>query len=84
MNVNWHVKVHLGAGSWGLMSTALFDVHHGLVYNFNSLGFGGLAVQMIGLLAIVGWSAGICLILLPVLKLFHLFRVSRETELTGG
>lgn len=77
------VEVHLGSGSWGLVATALFDVHHGIIFYWNGPAFSALAVQMIGLLVIFAWSAAICLILLPFLKIFHLFRVSRETELMG-
>lgn len=73
------VAVHMGGGLWGLISVALFQ-DGGIV-------FGGdpmiLAWNMVGALAIIGWSGGICVIMFGIMRLSGLLRVPPELEMQG-
>lgn len=73
------VAVHMGGGLWGLVSVALFQ-DGGIV-------FGGdpmiLAWNMVGALAIIGWSGGICVIMFGIMRLSGLLRVPPELEMQG-
>ncbi|XP_063591949.1 putative ammonium transporter 1 [Penaeus indicus] len=73
------VAVHMGGGLWGLVAVALFQ-DGGIV-------FGGtpmiLAWNMVGALAIIGWSGGICVIMFGIMRLSGLLRVPPELEMQG-
>lgn len=73
------VAVHMGGGVWGLVAVALFQ-DGGIV-------FGGtpmiLAWNMVGALAIIGWSGGICVVMFGIMRLSGLLRVPPELEMQG-
>nr|XP_053630022.1 putative ammonium transporter 1 [Cherax quadricarinatus] len=73
------VAVHMGGGLWGLVAVAIFQ-SDGLIYG----GSGEvLAWNIVGALAILGWSGGLCLILFGSLRQLDMLRVPPELETRG-
>jgi len=75
------VAVHAGGGIWGLLSVAIFR-YDGIVFQ------GEDAVQILlwnvaGMLAIIGWSGVLCIIMFSILRCLGLLRVSKEMEIRG-
>ncbi|XP_022238476.1 putative ammonium transporter 1 [Limulus polyphemus] len=77
------VAVHFGGGFWGLIAAPLFKRHSGIVFDNSNESFMGLAWNIAGMTAIIGWSGILSLLMFGLLKAFGLFRVDPETELKG-
>ncbi|XP_069195389.1 putative ammonium transporter 1 [Procambarus clarkii] len=73
------VAVHMGGGLWGLVAVALFQ-DGGIVYGGSAE---VLAWNIVGALAIVAWSGGLCLLMFGSLRLLGLLRVPPEMEIAG-
>ncbi|XP_013791867.1 putative ammonium transporter 1, partial [Limulus polyphemus] len=77
------VAVHFGGGFWGLIAAPLFRRHNGIVFKNNSDALMGLAWNIAGMAAIIGWSTVLSLVMFGLLKKFCMFRVDPETEIKG-
>ncbi|XP_076310675.1 putative ammonium transporter 1 isoform X2 [Tachypleus tridentatus] len=77
------VAVHFGGGLWGLIAAPLFRRHKGIVFESSTDALMGLAWNIAGMVAIIGWSALLSFIMFGLLKKFHMFRVDSETEIKG-
>ncbi|XP_069178769.1 putative ammonium transporter 1 [Procambarus clarkii] len=73
------VAVHMGGGLWGLVAVALFQ-DGGIVYGGSAE---VLAWNIVGALAIVAWSGGLCLVMFGSLRLLGVLRVPPEMEIAG-
>ena len=74
------IAVHGANGIWGTIAVGLFAVEGGLFYG------GGaklLAVQILGIVCIIIWTAITMTIAFALIKKFHGLRVSKEEELLG-
>nr|XP_045598905.1 putative ammonium transporter 1 [Procambarus clarkii] len=71
------VAVHMGGGLWGLVAVALFQ-DGGIVYGGSAE---VLAWNIVGALAIVAWSGGLCLVMFGSLRLLGVLRVPPEMEI---
>ncbi|XP_064601315.1 putative ammonium transporter 1 [Liolophura sinensis] len=77
------VAVHFGGGLWGVIAVAFFHTGNGIIYSGSAQSFMGLAWQLAGLAAIVGWTGVLCLIMFGILKAFNLLRVTEDMERKG-
>ncbi|XP_065838434.1 putative ammonium transporter 1 [Oscarella lobularis] len=77
------VSVHLGAGIWGVIAVGFFDFNRGLLYNWTRASVVQLMWNVVGLLAIIAWTAATSAILFGVLHTFNLLHLSRADELKG-
>jgi len=91
------IPVHLGNGMWGCVATGLFaspglvdaaygTPNYGIFYWGGSMGNGIgklLAVEIIGILFIIGWVGLIMIPYFTLLNTLGLFRVDRFEELSG-
>jgi len=85
------VAVHLGGGSWGVISVALLkytDDSKGLLvllFNGDWDRASGLrmAWQLAGLMSIIAWTVIFCLIMFGSLRCFNMLRVSVDLEYKG-
>nr|AOG19173.1 AMT-like ammonia transporter [Eurythoe complanata] len=81
------VAVHGGGGLWGVIAAPLFNTQGGLVFSTTGeqLTASGKALgwNLVGALAIIAWSAVICVIMFGILKCCKVLRVNRETEIEG-
>ena len=75
--------VHLGAGIWGVIAVGFFDFNRGLLYNWTRASVVQLMWNVVGLLAIIAWTAATSAILFGVLHTFNLLHLSRADELRG-
>ncbi|CAL4102206.1 unnamed protein product, partial [Meganyctiphanes norvegica] len=75
------VAVHGGGGIWGLIAVALFR-HDGIVFQGENA-METLKWNGIGMLAIIGWTSVLCIIMFSLLRYMGLLRVSTEVELRG-
>eukprot|EP00831_Metopus_contortus_P070947 TRINITY_DN6489_c0_g1_i4.p1 TRINITY_DN6489_c0_g1~~TRINITY_DN6489_c0_g1_i4.p1 ORF type:complete len:276 (-),score=28.28 TRINITY_DN6489_c0_g1_i4:217-1044(-) len=73
-------------GTWGVLALGLFasasngpGSHDGAFYGSGSL----LGYQIVGILAVIGWSCAVTFLLGYLMKLTGLLRVSSEAEETG-
>ncbi|XP_069178962.1 putative ammonium transporter 1 [Procambarus clarkii] len=73
------VAVHMGGGLWGLVAVALFQ-DGGIVYGGSAE---VLAWNIVGALAIVAWSGGLCLVMFGSLRLLGVLRVPPDMEIAG-
>jgi len=73
--------IHLGVGSWGTLAVGIFS-QQGLVAGE---GWGQLASQSLGLLAVLAWSTSLSVLAFGSIKLLfsQFLRRSREQELKG-
>ncbi|XP_067935200.1 putative ammonium transporter 1 isoform X2 [Watersipora subatra] len=76
------VAVHGAAGTWGLIAAPLFDMN-GILMTGSKESGQVLAMNLIGWLAIVAWTAVICATMFGILKALKTFRVSEDIELKG-
>lgn len=74
------ISVHGIGGIWGTLAVGLFDSSNGTLYGG---GFGILAIQVVGMVAIIGWTALTVGGSLLAIRLFSTLRVSREEEMVG-
>lgn len=74
------ISVHGIGGIWGTLAVGLFDSSSGTLYGG---GFGILAIQIIGMAAIIGWTILTVGGSLLAIRLFTALRVSREEEMVG-
>ncbi len=77
--------VHLANGIWGTFAVGLFStgadgVGKGLFYGG---GFKQLGLQVLGFLAVAGWTTITMLIVFTAIKKLHGLRVSEEEEIKG-
>ncbi|OWF47906.1 ammonium transporter 1 [Mizuhopecten yessoensis] len=77
------VAVHLGGGFIGVLSVAFFHNEVGIFFNWNMESGLTLAWQCVGILAVVGWTGGMCVIMFYTLKALKILRVPLEFELKG-
>ena len=84
--------VHLFCGLWGTFAVSLFanKNHVEQVYGESNVyglflggGFGQMWVQIVGIIAVTGWSALVSFILFWTLNKFYLLRVNQDIELAG-
>lgn len=75
-------QVHGFTGMWGLIATGIFDNQFGLVSDSSDSGkfFGW---QLLGMLVIILWVAGISLIFFLIMKKCNLLRVPLLEEIIG-
>ena len=74
------ISVHGIGGIWGTLAVGLFDTSNGALYGG---GLGILGIQLIGIVAIVGWTLLTVGGSLYIIKLFTSLRVSKEEEKMG-
>ncbi|WP_107841586.1 ammonium transporter [Metasolibacillus meyeri] len=74
------VAVHGLCGIWGTVAIGFFDVTNGLFYGG---GLTQLAVQAIGVVAVIAWTSITVAASLSLIKVFIPLRVSREEEIGG-
>lgn len=74
------VTVHGFCGIWGTMAVGLLDTANGLFYSGSAT---LLAVQAIGVVAVIAWTSIAIFISLSIIKLFIPLRVPREEEMAG-
>lgn len=74
------ISVHGVVGIWGTLAVGFFDTSSGALYGGN---FGMLAIQLVGIAAIVGWTSITIGGSLIVIRLFSTLRVSKEEEIIG-
>lgn len=74
------VTVHGFCGIWGTMAVGLLDKANGLFYSGSAT---LLAVQAIGVVAVIAWTSITIFISLSIIKLFIPLRVPREEEMAG-
>ncbi|XP_013379842.1 putative ammonium transporter 1 isoform X2 [Lingula anatina] len=78
------VAVHGGGGLWGLIAVPIFKMNDGIIFDpSNVTAWKSLGVNMVGAVAIVGWTAVICLVLFGILKLCKVLRVNEDIEIKG-
>jgi len=78
------IALHAGGGAWGLMATAIFDFNHGIIYFAHTRdAWLGMAVQLIGLAAIIVWTGATAFVMFAIMRLAKIFRVSEEMEIHG-
>ncbi|XP_014289420.1 putative ammonium transporter 1 [Halyomorpha halys] len=74
--------LHFGAGAWGVLARPIFE-NDGLIYG-NIKDFPTkITNNIIGVLAIMAWSAGSSIILFGALKVTGFLRISEEEEIIG-
>ena len=74
------ISVHGIGGIWGTLAVGLFDTTNGLFYGG---GVGILAIQIVGIAAIIAWTAITVGGSLVAIRLFSTLRVSKEEEKIG-
>jgi len=74
------ISVHGVGGIWGTLAVGFFDTTSGVLYGGN---FGMLAIQLVGIAAIIGWTSITIGGSLVVIRLFSTLRVSKEEEIIG-
>ncbi len=74
------ISVHGIGGIWGTLAVGLFDTTNGLFYGG---GIDVIIIQLIGIVAIIGWTALTVGGSLVVIRSFIPLRVSKEEELMG-
>ncbi|OCS88927.1 ammonium transporter [Caryophanon latum] len=74
------VTVHGFCGIWGTLAVGLLDKANGLFYSGSAT---LLAVQAIGIVAVIAWTSIAIFISLSIIKLFIPLRVPREEEIAG-
>merc|ERR1712079_166518 len=72
--------VHGCCGAWGVMSVAFFNSESGVFYGGEGKIIG---VQLLGVVTIGAWSAGLSSICFGLLRVAKMLRVSEELELKG-
>ncbi|XP_014669410.1 PREDICTED: putative ammonium transporter 1 [Priapulus caudatus] len=75
--------VHLGGGMWGLLAAPILSRDTGIVFQWSTHSFYQLAWNIVGLLAIAGWTAVWSIFMFGGLKYMGILRVSREIESRG-
>jgi len=79
-------SIHGICGAWGVMATAFLDLNNGVFYGGNAKIIG---IQLLGIVAIIGWDVICMLIILFPLKYFakdlryNFFRVTAAEEDIG-
>ncbi|WP_017473511.1 ammonium transporter [Amphibacillus jilinensis] len=73
-------SVHGLCGIWGTLAVGLFSLDTGLFYGF---GVGQLAVQAIGIIAVIAWTMATVGGFTFILTRFSSIRVSEEEEIIG-
>ena len=76
------VAVHAGGGIWGLIAVALFR-KDGIVLHWGDDAIETLKWNLAGMAAIIGWTAGLSIIIFSMLGYLGLLRVSKEVEVRG-
>ena len=74
-------SVHGVCGIWGTLAVALFGDFSIIGTTLNRIQM--LGVQLLGVLAFVGWSSISCILLFSILKATNLLRVSKREEIEG-
>ncbi|MGE6487078.1 ammonium transporter [Paenisporosarcina sp. NPDC076898] len=74
------ISVHGIGGIWGTLAVGLFDTTNGLFYGG---GVGILAIQIVGIVAIITWTSITVGGSLMAIRLFFILRVSKEEEKIG-
>ncbi|MDD6205006.1 MAG: ammonium transporter [Firmicutes bacterium] len=74
------VGVHFVNGTWGTIAVGLFNTETGLFYGG---GFGQLGVQLLGIAAILAWTAATMTGVFFLIKKTVGLRVTREEEISG-
>jgi len=84
------IPVHFFCGIWGCIATGLFASPRliSMTYGYDSAGlfYGGgtlLGIECVGILFIIGWTAGIMTPFFFILKILGLFRVDPTEERVG-
>ena len=84
------IPVHFFCGIWGCIATGLFAAPRliAMTYDWDSAGllYGGgklLGIELVGILFIFGWTAGLMFPFLFILKILGLFRVDPTEERVG-
>ncbi|XP_014669407.1 PREDICTED: putative ammonium transporter 1 [Priapulus caudatus] len=75
--------VHLGGGMWGILAAPILSRDTGIVFQWSTHSFYQLAWNIVGLLAIAGWTAVWSIFMFGGLKCMGILRVSREIESKG-
>lgn len=74
-------SLHMGTGSWGVISVGWFHTEHGILYNKGGRQFG---VQLLGAVVIFCWSFTLSSICLLIIKWFGILRIPESEEDTGS
>ncbi|XP_074660188.1 putative ammonium transporter 1 isoform X1 [Tubulanus polymorphus] len=77
------VAVHGVGGFWGLVAQPLLKMETGIVFLGTRKSFLDLAWNMIGAVAIIAWTAVICVVMFLILRVTGVLRVSKEYEIKG-
>ena len=72
--------VHGGCGIWGIISLAFFHKNKGIFYGHDGK---QLYIQIVGIIAIVAWTAVLSSIIFKTLHLKKMLRISKEEEIKG-
>ncbi|XP_032222678.1 putative ammonium transporter 1 isoform X2 [Nematostella vectensis] len=75
--------VHMGGGVWGVLAVPLFNYKTGILYRWNKYSFYAWAWNIVGLLAIMAWSAGCAALMFGFCHLIGKLRVPEDIERKG-
>ncbi|MFO7636588.1 MAG: ammonium transporter [Clostridia bacterium] len=74
------VPVHAFSGVMGTILVGVFSVENGLLYGG---GFTQLGIQLLGVVAVAGWTIGTSFLLFFAIRKYNGLRVEREIEISG-
>ena len=75
--------VHLGGGTWGVLSAPIFNKDSGILYDGGLLSFRGFGWNLLGVIVIMIWSGSLAFILFLAMNLIGVLRVDKDIELKG-
>ena len=79
------VGVHGTGGLIGVICVPIFSYETGIIYNISAnSAWVGLGVNLLGLIAIIAWSAVWSVAIFLPLKLLNAYRIDEETEALGN
>ena len=67
-----------------MLSVPIFNKKSGILYTGSLLAFRGFGWNILGVLAIMAWSASLAFLLFIIMHLAKQLRVPEEIELKGG
>ncbi|XP_027047257.1 putative ammonium transporter 1 [Pocillopora damicornis] len=77
------VAVHFGGGFWGVLSVPIFNTESGIFYVGSEHSFCLFGWNLLGVLAIMAWSAALSFPMFFMLRISKQLRVSAEIEQKG-
>lgn len=84
-NIVWLLcTVHFGGGFWGVLSVPIFNTESGIFYVGSEHSFCLFGWNLLGVLAIMAWSAALSFPMFFMLRTSKQLRVSAEIEQKGN